>query len=199
MALFDATLGWLINMGSNYLVSGAVPHRQGTAHPNIVPYQAFQAADASLIIAVGNDGQFVKFCAVLGRPDLATDSRFVTNALRIENRRELIPVIAAEIAKRTSAEWMQNLEAVGVPCGPVNTIAQAFSHPQTQAREMLIDVPHAKIGQLKMAGSPLKLAGLTDPPRRPPPLLGEHTDEVLAEVLNLTQTEIGQLRERGAL
>src|SRR5262249_46486572 len=108
-------------------------------------------------------------------------------------------VIAAEIARHPAAEWMQKLEAAGVPCGPVNTIAQAFSHPQTHAREMLIEVPHPTIGRLKMAGSPLKLAGLTDPPRRPPPLLGEHTDEVLAEVLNLGHTEIDELRERGVI
>jgi formyl-CoA transferase len=199
MALFDATLGWLINMGSNYLVSGEVPHRQGTAHPNIVPYQAFQAADASLIIAVGNDAQFVKFCSVIGRPELASDARFVTNALRIQHRTVLIPLVAAEIARRPASEWMQKLEQAGVPCGPVNTIAQAFSHPQVEAREMLIEVPHPTIGPLKMAGSPLKLAGLTDPPRRPPPLLGEHTDEVLAEVLQLTADEIRQLRERGVV
>jgi len=199
MALFDATIGWLINIGSNYLVSGAVPRRLGTAHPNIVPYQAFAAADASLIIAVGNDGQFVKFCAVIGRPELATDPRFVTNALRVQNRAELIPLITTEIARRPAAEWMQKLENAGVPCGPVNTIAQAFHEPQVEAREMLIEVPHPTIGRLKMAGSPLKLAGLTNPPRRPPPLLGEHTDAVLAEVLQLTPAEIQKLRESGAV
>jgi len=199
MALFDATIGWLINIGSIYLVSGAVPRRLGTAHPNIVPYQAFAAADASLIIAVGNDGQFVKFCAVIGRPELATDPRFVTNALRVQNRAELIPLITTEIARRPAAEWMQKLENAGVPCGPVNTIAQAFHEPQVEAREMLIEVPHPTIGRLKMAGSPLKLAGLTNPPRRPPPLLGEHTDAVLAEVLQLTPAEIQKLRESGAV
>lgn len=199
MALFDATIGWLINIGSNYLVSGAVPHRQGTAHPNIVPYQAFAAADASLIIAVGNDGQFVKFCAVIGRPDLAIDPRFVTNALRVQNREELVPLIATEIARRPAAEWMQKLENAGVPCGPVNTIAQAFNEPQVEARQMLIEVPHPTIGPLKMAGSPLKLAGITRPPRRPPPLLGEHTDAVLAEVLQLTPAEIRKLRESGVV
>ncbi len=199
MALFDATIGWLINMGSNYLVSGAVPHRQGTAHPNIVPYQAFQAADATLIIAVGNDAQFVKFCGVIGQPDLATDARFVTNALRIQNRALLIPQLAAEIVRRPTSEWLQKLEVAGVPCGPVNTIAQAFSHPQVAARDMLIEIPHPTIGQLKMSGSPLKLAGLADPPRRPPPLLGEHTDEVLAEVLQLTPPEVGRLREQGVI
>ena len=141
----------------------------------------------------------MKFCAIIGRPELATDARFVTNALRVQNRSLLIPLIAAQIARRPASEWLSKLTHAGVPCGPVNTIAQAFSHPQVAARDMLIEVSHPAIGALKMAGSPLKLAGLTNPPRRPPPLLGEHTDQVLAEVLQLTPVEIGELRKRGVV
>jgi len=199
MALFDSTIAWLANVGSNYLVSGAVPQRQGTAHPNIVPYQAFAAADTSLIIAVGNDPQFVKFCECLGREDLAVDSRFKTNALRVENREVLIPLIAAKIALRPAGEWLQTLERSGIPCGPVNTVDNVFADPQTKARDMLIEVPHPTIGPLKLAGSPLKLASLDQPPRRPPPLLGEHTDQVLASLLQMSAAEIRQLRDSGVV
>jgi formyl-CoA transferase len=198
MALFDSTIAWLANVGSNYLVSGAVPHRQGTAHPNIVPYQAFEASDESLIIAVGNDAQFLKFCATIGRADLVADPRFTTNALRVHNRESLIPLLTAEIARRPAAEWLQKLEVAGVPCGPVNTLDRVFNDPQTTARDMLIEVAHSTIGPLKLAGSPLKLSG-ADPPRRPPPLLGEHTHEVLADVLNVTDDEIRALRDAGVI
>jgi formyl-CoA transferase len=198
-ALFDSTLAWLANVGSNYLVSGAVPRRQGTAHPNIVPYQSFQAADESLIIAVGNDGQFVKFCSTIGRPELATDPRFATNASRVENRAALLPLIEKEIARLPASEWLQNLDQAGIPCAPVNTIDRAFADPQTAAREMQIEVPHPTIGPLKMIGTPLKLAGLTAPPLRPPPLLGEHTDQVLLEVLKMTKEEIRSLRAGGVI
>jgi formyl-CoA transferase len=197
VALFDSTIAWLANVGSNYLVSGAVPQRQGTAHPNIVPYQAFAAADTSLIIAVGNDGQFVKFCECLGRADLAGDPRFKTNALRVENREALLPPVESEIARRPAGEWLQTLELAGIPCGPVNSVDRVFADPQTTARDMLIEVPHPTIGPLKLAGTPLKMASLNHPPRRPPPLLGEHTDQVLANMLNLTADEIRQLRDTG--
>jgi formyl-CoA transferase len=199
IALFDSTIAWLANVGSNYLVSGAVPQRQGTSHPNIVPYQAFQAADTSLIIAVGNDGQFTKFCECLERADLASDPRFKTNALRVENRQALLPVVAAEIARRPAGEWLQNLEQAGIPCGPVNTVDRVFADPQTAAREMRIEVQHPTIGPLKLAGSPLKLASLDHPPRRPPPLLGEHTDQVLSRVLKLSEEEIRRLRDGGVV
>jgi formyl-CoA transferase len=199
MALFDATIAWLANVGSNYLVSGVVPQRQGTAHPNIVPYQAFAAADTSLIIAVGNDGQFAKFCECLGRSDLAGDPRFTTNALRVENREALIPVVAAEIVRRSAGEWSQRLEQAGIPCGPVNTVDRVFADSQTTAREMLIEVSHPAIGPLKIAGSPLKIASLQHPPRRPPPLLGEHSEQVLMNVLKLSAAEVQQLREGGVV
>jgi formyl-CoA transferase len=195
VALFDSTIAWLANVGSNYLVSGEVPRRLGTAHPSIVPYQAFQAADDSLIIAVGNDGQFVKFCAAIGRPDLATDPRFTANGLRVQNREQLIPLIAADIARRPTAEWLEKLEQAGVPCSRVNTVDRAFHEPQAVARDMLIEVRHPTIGPLKMAGSPLKLASIEHPPRRPPPLLGEHTAAVLRDVLGFSADEIQRLKD----
>ncbi len=199
IALFDSTIAWLANVGSNYLVDGVVPRRQGTAHPNIVPYQAFAARDASLIIAVGNDSQFAKFCECLGRTDLASDPRFKTNALRVQNREALVPVLESEIANKPAAEWLQKLEHAGIPCGPVNSIDQVFADPQTSARDMLIEVPHPTIGQLKLAGSPLKLASLKSPPRRPPPLLGEHTEAVLSALLQLSAEEIAELRAGGVV
>jgi formyl-CoA transferase len=199
MALFDATIAWLANVGSNYLVSGDVPRRQGTAHPNIVPYQAFEASDESLIVAVGNDTQFARFCTTIGLAELASDPRFATNSLRVQNRGVLIPLLSAAIARHPASAWLQKLERAGVPCGPVNTIDRVFSDPQTAAREMLIEVRHPTIGPLKLAGSPLKLGGLDQVPRRPPPLLGEHTNEVLAEILKMNDDEIRELREAGVI
>lgn len=199
MSLFDATLSWLANVGQNYLVSGTIPQRQGTAHPNIVPYQAFQAADESLIVAVGNDAQYRRFCNVIGRPELATDPRFATNAGRVEHRAVLVPVLSAVMAGRSAADWLSRLIAAEIPCGAVNTLDRAFAEPQTAAREMLLEVAHPLIGPLKMAGSPLKLHHAGPMPRRPPPLLGEHTDTVLQEVLELTSDETGRLRESGVV
>ncbi|HTI49808.1 MAG TPA: CoA transferase, partial [Planctomycetaceae bacterium] len=140
LALFDSTLSWLANVGQNYLVSGVVPGRQGTAHPNIVPYQAFQAADESLIIAVGNDSQFRRFCDILGRPDLAGDPRFATNAGRVEHRSELLPVLSSLIAHRPAAEWLAQLEAAEIPCGAVNTVDRALADRQTAARGLVTEV-----------------------------------------------------------
>lgn len=199
IALFDSTLAWLANVGSNYLVSGEVPQRRGTAHPNIVPYQAFQAADQSLIVAVGNDAQFQRFCQVIGRHDLAVDPRFATNARRVENRGVLLPLLAEIIARRPVANWLHDFEQAGIPAGPVNSINQAFQSPQVAARGMLLDVAHPRIGPLKLAGSPLKLASITAEPRRAPPLLGEHTAEVLQEVLGIAPEEVESFRQRGAI
>jgi formyl-CoA transferase len=199
MALFDSTIAWLANVGSNYLVSGAVPGRQGTAHPNIVPYQAFEASDQSLIVAVGNDAQFARLCTTIGLGALAADPRFETNALRVQNRSELIPLLAAKFACRPASEWLRELERAGVPCGPVNTVDRVFADLQTAAREMVIEVPHPTIGRLKLAGSPLKLASVDQVPRRPPPLLGEHTNEVLAEILKMNDDELRELRKSGVI
>lgn len=194
ISLFDSTIAWLANVGSNYLTTGAVPVRHGSAHPNIVPYQAFQAADGALIIAVGNDSQFVRFCNVLARPDLATDPRFLTNAVRVENRATLLPILSQLIAPRPVSEWLQRLEEAEIPCGPVNTLDRVFADPQVIARNMLLDVEHPTIGPLKLAGSPLKLGSIDSTPHKPPPRLGEHTDEVLKQDLQLSPSEIERLR-----
>ena len=195
MALFDSTLAWLANQGSNYLVSGKAPTRRGSAHPSIVPYQSFEAADESLIVAVGNDSQFARFCSIVGRSDWSSDERFCTNAQRVKNRDVLVPLIASVLATRTAAEWLKVFGEGEVPCGPVNTIDRAFADQQTVAREMVWEVDHPTIGRLKMAGSPLKLETASPSPKRPPPLLGEHTHEILTKILNLSDQQLEDLRK----
>jgi formyl-CoA transferase len=199
ISLLDCTVAWLANVGSSYLVSGEVPRRHGNAHPNIVPYQAFEAADISLIVAVGNDSQFQRFCQVIDRPDLATDTRFTTNALRVANRVELLPVVAAALRQRPAADWLSAFAQAEVPAGPVNTIDRVFQDPQVIARDMVWAVPHPTAGELKMVGTPQKFACSDASPRRPPPLLGEHTAAILHDMLGLSDVEVGQLRSQGVI
>lgn len=199
VALFDTTLGWLANVGQNYLISGEVPARLGTAHPNIVPYQAFQAADESLMIAVGNDEQFRKFCTLLERPDLAADPKFATNAARVEHRQALLALLASIVRERNAAEWLALLDAAGIPCGPINTVDRAFADRQSVARNMVESISHPTIGPLKLAGSPVKRRNAPPAAFRPPPTLGEHTDEVLHELLGLTGSDVRELRNSGAV
>jgi formyl-CoA transferase len=199
ISLFDSTVSWLANVGSNYLVSCEVPSRHGTGHPNIVPYQAFAAADGELIVAVGNDSQFKALCQVLGEPALAGDPRFSTNAGRVAHRENLVAIVSARLAERPRGEWLKCLANMGVPCGPVNTLDQVFADPQIKAREMVIEVMHPTIGPLRLAGSPFKLGSSSERPRRPPPLLGEHTAEVLGERLGLSAMQIEELRSAGSI
>lgn len=183
ISLFDSQLGMLANVASNYLISGNLPKRYGNAHANIVPYQSFQASDTWFIVAVGNDRQFEKTCEVIGRRDLARDSRFATNAGRVENREALLAAFKPAFLTRTAAEWLSVLESAGIPCGPINTLDQVFAEPQVEAREMLIEMEHPVIGRLPLVGSPLKFSKTPVEYKLPPPRLGEHTDEVLKELL----------------
>jgi crotonobetainyl-CoA:carnitine CoA-transferase CaiB-like acyl-CoA transferase len=180
LALLDVTAATLANQATNYLVGGLIPTRMGNAHPNIVPYQSFVASDGHLIVAVGNDGQFRRYVDVLGCPELADDKRFATNRDRVHNRDALVPLLQAKMLQRGKEEWLQLLETAHVPAGPINTVAEVFAEPQIQAREMQVTVPHPQNASLQLVGNPIKLSRTPVEYRRPPPTLGEHTDQVLS-------------------
>lgn len=184
MALLDCMTGVLANQALNFLVSGKAPRRLGNAHPNIAPYQVFPTSDGHLIVAVGNDRQFVKFCELLGRPDLAADARYRTNADRVQHRDSLTPELAAETAKYERDTLLEKLEASGVPGGPINTVADVFADPQIVHRQMRVDTPHtgAAAGTSPGVRTPIRFSGATLALDRGVPRLGEHTAEVLAEI-----------------
>jgi crotonobetainyl-CoA:carnitine CoA-transferase CaiB-like acyl-CoA transferase len=198
MALLDTQVAMLANLGANYLATGVAPKRAGNAHQNIVPYQVFEAADGHIILAVGNDGQFAKFCEVAGCPELAADARFARNADRVRHREVLVPMLAERMRARPKAEWLAALEAAKVPCGPINDLAEVFADPQVQARGMTVELPHPLADRVKLVASPMKLSATPVQYRRPPPLLGEHTDAVLLEA-GLDREEIAALRATGVL
>ncbi len=200
IGLVDTQVAWLINEGTNYLTSGKVPVQRGNAHANIVPYQVFETADGHVIIAVGNDAQYRRFCDFLGAPALAAGP-YAKNSERVARRDELVPRIAALLKARTRDDILKGLEVVGVPAGPVNTIADAFAEPQVEARGMKIamDHPLAGSGHVDLIGNPLKLSETPVSYRDPPPFLGQHTDSVLEEVLGLDAAERGKLRESGVI
>jgi formyl-CoA transferase len=183
IALFDSQLGWLANVASNYLISGNLPNRYGNAHANIVPYQSFAAADGWFALAVGNGRQFARVCELIGHPDWSSDGRFATNAARVTHRDELIAMLEPIFAVCRVDDWLSALEAADIPCGPINTLDKAFANPQVKAREMLITMEHPTIGELPLVGSPLKFSQTPVQYRRPPPRLGEHTHEILREIL----------------
>jgi len=201
VSLYDSQIAWLINQGLGYLVSGENPQRLGNGHPHIVPYDTFPASDGHFIIAVGNDGQFARMCEVMDRPDWAADPRFAKNVDRVRNRKTLMPLIEEITLTRSSAEWIAALEEVAVPCGPVNTLSEVFTDPQTLAREMRISLPHAggPDGQVDLIGNPLKMSDTPVSYRQAPPRLGEHTDEVLRDTLGLDDQQIAALRACGAV
>jgi crotonobetainyl-CoA:carnitine CoA-transferase CaiB-like acyl-CoA transferase len=199
MALLDTQVAMLANMGSNYLNSGKPPKRWGNAHANIVPYQTFACADGHIIVAIGNDGQYQKFVEAGGRPELATDPRFATNPLRVQNRDTLVPVLAGMVKTRRRDEWIEMLEAVGVPCGPINDIGEVFANPQVRARGVAIELPHPVAGKVKLVRSPMKMSATPATSDKAPPLLGQHTDEVLRELLGKDSDAIAALRDKGVV
>ena len=199
MALFDVTVAVTANQAMNFLATGAAPGRMGNAHPNIVPYQSFKTADDHVIVAVGNDAQFERFCRAGGRPDLAEEPRYADNAGRVAHREELVAEIADMMATRTRAAWLADLESVGVPCGPINDLAQVFADPQTRHRGTRIALPHAEAGTVPGVANPIRYVGHPHDYPGAAPMLGEHTEVVLADVLGLGDGDIAALREAGAI
>ena len=199
MALLDTQVAMLANVGSNYLNSGKPPKRWGNAHANIVPYQTFACSDGHIIVASGNDGQYQKFVEAGGRPELARDPRFATNPLRVQNRDVLVPLLAEMVATRRRDEWIAMLEEVGVPCGPINDVGEVFANEQVRAREMAVELPHPSAGKVTLVRSPMKMSATPATSAKAPPLLGEHTDEVLRDVLGKNGDEIAALRGKGVV
>ena len=199
MALLDVQVACLANQAMNYLTTGVAPQRLGNAHPNIVPYQDFPTADGDFILTVGNDSQFRKFAEVAGRPEWVDDPRFATNKLRVANRSELVPLIRQATVFKTTAQWVAQLEAVGVPCGPINDLAQVFADPQVQARGLAMQLPHALAGLVPQVASPIRLSKTPVEYRNAPPLLGEHTRQVLEQVLGLKAGTVEALRRSGVV
>ena len=201
MALLDTQVAMLANLGANYLVSGKPPGRAGNAHQNIVPYQVFEVAPAAgnskdhIILAVGNDGQFAKFCAVAGRPELASDPRYARNQDRVRNRAELVPLLEGILKTRTKADWLAALEAAKVPCGAINNLAEVFADPHVQERGMVTEWPHPLKEGLRLVSSPMKLSATPVRADLPPPLLGQHTADVLRDVLNYPDEKLSELKK----
>ncbi|MBD9426187.1 CoA transferase [Pseudomonas sp. PDM15] len=199
VALLDVQVACLANQAMNYLATGSAPKRLGNAHPNIVPYQDFPTADGDFILAVGNDGQFRKFCEVAGLPALPDDSRFSTNKARVANRAELIPLLRQTTVFKSTAEWVALLEEAGVPCGPINDLAQVFADPQVQARGLHIDMRNGMGSVTPQVASPLRLSATPVDYRLAPPLLGEHTDALLRRLLGLDDGQIASLRNAAVI
>jgi formyl-CoA transferase len=199
MALLDVQVAMLANLSSAYFASGEAPRRMGNAHQAIVPYHVFHAADEFLIVAVGNDSQFAKFCEVLGHSEWARDPRFATNPQRVRHRDLLVGMVAERMRVRPAREWLAALELSGVPCGPINDLAQVFDDPQVRHRRMEVRAPHPAAGEVRMVANPIKFSATPVTHEVPPPLLGEHTDEVLAAVLGMEGGEIQRLRKEGLI
>jgi len=199
LALLDAQVAVLANQGANYLATGVSPPRLGNAHPNIVPYQTFKTADGDVILACGNDNLFRKFCEVADCRPLATDPRFATNGKRVENRSQLTELLNEIFAKRTTREWVEALEAAGVPNGPINTLEQVFQEPQAVARGLRIEMAHPLAGTISLIRSPMRFSATSIEHTVPPPLLGQHTDEILRGMLGRSDDDIARLRADGAI
>ncbi len=199
VSLLDASVALLTNVASNYLVGGEPPRRLGNAHPNIAPYEAFRARDRWLAVAAANQSQWTTLCEVIDRPDLKQDPRFATNEARVSNRPALLDVLGGVFAERDADEWLADLEEAGLPCGPINTVADVFEHPQAEARNLTLKAEHPAVGSVRFPGFPYRLSETPADVSQPPPLLGQHTEEVLSELLGYTPSEVAGARESGAI
>ncbi len=199
MSLLDVQVATLANQASNYLISGNAPQRMGNGHPNIVPYQPFTSSDGHFILAVGNDDQFTRLCDLLGKPELAAGKRFATNAARVKHREALVALLAPLFQQQSSDHWISELEAISVPCGPINTIDQVFENPQVKARDMMIERDHPTAGKVPLVSSPIKLSESPVEPGAAPPLLGEHTEQILTELLGIDANRQRELHDKGIL
>ncbi|MBA5777212.1 CoA transferase [Stappia sp. F7233] len=199
MALLDVQVATLANQATSYLVSREVPKRYGNAHMSIVPYQSFATKDGHMILAVGNDTQFARFCEVAGHPELAHDPRYASNLRRLDHRAELVPLLEEITRTRTTAEWITALEKVGVPCGPINTIEEVFENPQVKARGLELSLPHVDGGTAPGVRSPLRFSATPVSSETAPPALGQHTQEVLENVLGLSADDVAALEVQGAV
>jgi crotonobetainyl-CoA:carnitine CoA-transferase CaiB-like acyl-CoA transferase len=198
VSLLESTLAVLVNQAQNAFVTGRAPGRLGNAHPNLVPYETFRTADGELAVAVGSERQWPRLCGAIGAPELAADPRFGTNGDRVERRADLRPLLAARFVARTTRDWIAALDAAEIPCGPINDVAAAFDAPQAKAREMSVELEHPVLGTIRQAGLPFRLAATPASIRTPPPLLGEHTGEILAE-LGYTPGDVHTLRAHGVI
>jgi crotonobetainyl-CoA:carnitine CoA-transferase CaiB-like acyl-CoA transferase len=198
ISLLGSTLAWLANQAQNYFVSGASPTRRGNAHPNIVPYETFATVDGLIAVAVGSERQWLRFCCAIGAPDLTEDPRFVTNGARVANRETLRPLVAARFATAPSVTWLERLGAADVPAGPINDLGAAFASDQVAALGAVVEMEHPVLGSIHQVAPPFVLDATPATIRTPPPLLGEHTDEILAE-LGYAPAEIDRLRAAGTI
>ena len=199
MALLDVQVAMLANVGSNYLSSGKAPKRWGNAHANIVPYQTFATSDGHIIVTAGNDGQYRQFVNAGECPELASDPRFLTNPQRVELRDTLVPLLADMVRKKTKAEWLELLEQSGVPCGPINNLEEVFNDPQVTARECAIELDHPTASKVKLVASPMRLSATPVQYDAAPPTLGQHTEQILHELLGYSDAQLDQLRKKNII
>jgi crotonobetainyl-CoA:carnitine CoA-transferase CaiB-like acyl-CoA transferase len=198
IGMLDTHVAWLANQGMNYLATKQNPERLGNQHPNIVPYQVFPTADGYMVLSIGNDPTWERFCRSFGQEHLLADERFATNASRVGNRQLVTDTLTPLMRTRRTTEWVEALEALKIGCGPINTLEQVFADPHVQAREMVVEMQHPT-GPIEVIANPVKLSGTPPDYALPPPVLGQHTDEVLRGLLGMSEAEVAGLREKGVM